>query len=577
MAQTEFWSTLVTAIDPGNNKAMPAVLQSTIDLLETELVKAKAALQEIQPHVAATAIQRDELVIGAMTAYRQHLITRAPDFYGSRRLSAKEIGLVPVVQEVASDSEDSDVEQPPCTVTVMPPKQASLVDVLSNGLILDHMAPYLGASSLLALSSTSRFIRSMVLDTPYVFRHLDLTQCRGAQVAPSGAAASVPIDEDVVTEDEFYAAPLRGIFDKLARRSILQGVRTLILDGLSVPADVVGDIVLSDRFNVNILSIRDCQHLNERKLMQVLQYSVRSTRPPGTPRVKAIYHFTPMESQPSAPVRPRYRDWWGSRCQSPSATPPSAESAPEPAQFQVQNAWYRPSGQLLKKNVDEEWAKTIQKCEGIIAFDTVLCRGPRHDLFSTTNQSEGRSLGPAIATVALGPQGCDGCNTCPEGPAIWGQSAFGNFPLITPVPLHSSSIKAAKRPVLYSDESPVFIARCTDCMTDRRCHRCSKWFCSDCLPQPVRIRVNLSPHQTAVQGSCSASGGISPLPEQELERGVSKDCWECGPTCMSCKIEVERKCQNCRGEYCIEHNEGCSDHMCDWCNTSARHRLRDFY
>lgn len=370
----------------------------------------------------------------------------------------------------------------------------------------------------------------MILDTPYVFRHLDLTQCRGAQVAPSGAAASVPMDEDMVTEDEFYAAPLRGIFDTLARRSILQGVRTLILDGLSVPADVVGDIMLSDRFNVNVLSIRDCQHLNERKLMQVLQYSVRPTRPPGTPRVKAIYHFTPMESQPSAPVRPRYRDWWGSRCQSPSATPPLAESAPGPAQFQVQNAWYRPSGQLLKNNVDEEWAKTIQKCEGIIAFDTVLCRGPRHDLFSTTKQSEGRSLGPAIATVALGPQGCDGCNTCPEGPAIWGQSALENFPLLAPIPLHSSSIKAAKRPDLYSDKSPVFIARCTDCMTDRRCHRCSKWFCSDCLPQPVRIRVNLSPHQTAVQGSRSASGSIIPFPEQELERGVSKDCWECGPT-----------------------------------------------
>lgn len=530
MAQTEFWSTLVTAIDPGNNKAMPAVLQSTIELLETELVKAKAALQEIQPHVAATAIQRDELAIGAMTAYRQHLITRAPDFYGSRRLSPKEIGLVPVVQEVASDSEDSDVEQPPCTVTVMPPKRASLVDVLSNGLILDHTAPYLGASSLLALSSTSRFIRSMVLDTPYVFRHLDLTQCRGAQVAPSGAAASVPMNEDMVTEDEFYAAPLRGIFDKLARRSILQGVRTLILDGLSVPADVVGDIVLSDRFNVNILSIRDCQHLNERKLMQVLQYSVRPTRPPGTPRVKAIYHFTPMEGQPRAPVRPRYRDWWGSRCQSPSATPPSTESAPEPAQSQVQNAWYCPSGQLLKNNVDEEWAKTIKKCEDIIAFDAVLCRGPRHDLFSTTNQFEGRSLGPAIATVALGPQGCDGCNTCPEGPAIWGQSALENFPLLTPVPLHSSSIKAAKRPVLYSDENPVCIARCTDCITDRRCHRCSKWFCSDCLPQTVRIRANPSPHQTAVQGFRSASGSSSPLPEQGLERGVSKDCWECGPT-----------------------------------------------
>lgn len=30
---------------------------------------------------------------------------------------------------------------------------------------------------------------------------------------------------------------------------------------------------------------------------------------------------------------------------------------------------------------------------------------------------------------------------------------------------------------------------------------------------------------------------------------------------MTCKIEVERSCQNCRGEYCIEHNEGCSSSM----------------
>lgn len=30
---------------------------------------------------------------------------------------------------------------------------------------------------------------------------------------------------------------------------------------------------------------------------------------------------------------------------------------------------------------------------------------------------------------------------------------------------------------------------------------------------------------------------------------------------MSCKIDVQRTCHNCRGDYCIEHNEGCSSHM----------------
>ena len=548
MAEAELWSTLVSAIDPAHNKAMPAVLQSTIDLLESELIKAKAALQDIQPNVAATAFQRDELAAGAMTAYRQHLVGRAPDFYGSRRLSPKEIGLVPVVHEVASDSDDSDDgEQPQPTVALMPSKRASLIDVLSNSLVLDHMAPYLSISSLLALASTSRFLRSTILETPYVFRHLDLSRCHGAQI-PGVPMSNEPLDDDLVTEDEFYAAPLRGIFDNLARRSILQGVRTLVLDGLPVPADLVADIVLTDRFNVNVLSIRDCRHLNERKLMQVLQYAVRPTRPPGTPRVKAIYHFTPMDHPHSRPpVRPRYRDWWSSRCQNPGATSPSSTREEEQPVEEVwateyQNDWYLPSGQLLKNNIDEEWAQTIKKCEGIISFDAVLCRGPRHnvDLFSSTNQTQppldGGLLGPSIATVALGPQGCDSCHTSPEGPAIWGQSGLERFPLLAPVPLHSSSVVAAKRPVVYPDQNPALIARCTECLTNRRCNRCNKWFCSSCLPQPVRITANLSPHQTAVQGPRSGTPPPEQLDLQTLERGVSKDCWECGPTVSNARI-----------------------------------------
>lgn len=467
----ELWSSLVSAVHP-SHKTMPAALLSTIDLLESELVKAKAALQEIQPNVAATAMQRDELAAGALAAYRQQLIGRAPDFYGSRRLSPKEIGLVPVVHEVSAsdtESDDGDVSPPAtATVTVMPPPQRpSLGSVLSNSLILDHMAPYLSTSSLMNLSATSRALRATVLETPYVFRHLDLTRCRGAQLPKPDV-----VDDDLVTEDEYYAGPVRGIFDSLSRRSILQGVRTLVLDGLPVPADLVAEIVLTDRFNVNILSIRGCQHLNERKLMQLLQYAVRPTRPAGTPRVKGIYHFTPLPQD-------------GKQC-NPNTTAAAASAVKEEAEHE-QHAWYRPSGEIFK-NIDKEWAQTIRKCQGIIAFDAVLCRGGHVD-----NQ-------PAIATVALG-QGCDGCHSTPEGPSTWSQSPLDEFPLLTPVPLHSSSVVAAKRPVLSSsDPDPTFIARCTDCVTNRRCKRCSKWFCSTCLPQPVRISAQ-SHHQAAIQGS----------------------------------------------------------------------------
>ncbi|PKX99909.1 hypothetical protein P168DRAFT_293794 [Aspergillus campestris IBT 28561] len=569
---------------------MPIVLQSTIHLLESELAKARAALQEIQPNIVPVCMSGDELAVGAVAAYRQNLIGRAPDFfYGSRRLSPKEVGLVPVVREVSADESESEgVQTPPqCSVITSPPKPTSLLDVLGNSLVLDHMAPYLSTPALFALASTCRFLHTAVTETPYVFRHLDLTRCRGTVLSE----AEEPMDEDI-SEDDFYSAPLRSIFSKLERRSILQDVRTLVLDGLSVPADLVLDILLKDQFNVNILSIRDCQHLNERKLMQSLQYAVRPSRPQGTPRVKGIYLFTPAQNAQTV-ARAKYRDWWGSRCSvqptgniSTTARGPhegdtpsmdcSMDGAPS------QHAWYSPSGKLLQQTIDEGWAETLQKCQGIIAFDAVLCRGPRHnvDLYSSADSSdaqpEGRMFGPAIATVALGPIGCENCHASPEGPAVWGESPQEHFPMLTPLSFHSSSVEVAKRPGLFPDANPGLIARCGECLTDRRCNRCNAWFCDSCLPHPERVRTPLTPHQTAVRGPRDTD--IAMAQEQRgLELGVSKDCWECGPTCSNCKPKYERTCQNCQGDYCIEHNDGCSSTMCDWCNTSTRHRMREIY
>lgn len=504
MPDTQLCSTLVS---PDHHNAMPAVVKSTVDLLESELFKARATLQDIQP--------------SAVAAYRENLIARAPDFfYGSRRLTPKDVGLVPAVRQVPSDDE-AGVESPQTTAPASPPRRTTLMDLLSNTLVLDRMAPYLSVPSLLSLSSTSRFFRSVILDTPYVFRHLDLTRCHGAQLSnvASEQERRGGWYEQSLTEDEFYSAPLGGIFKNLERWSILQDVRTLVLDGLSVPADLVADIVLTDRFNVSILSIRECLHLNERKLMQVLQHATRPTRPKGTPRVKGIYHFTPVNSGPMA--RSRYRDWWSARCAGRRSSgqilangeaTPNSEHQVAPSRFQ--NAWYGPSGKLLKGSIEDGWAQTMQRCEGIISFDAILCRGPRHnvDLYSSTNEGaspEGRLLGPAIATVAIGPSGCHACHDSPEGLAIWGHSPDEHFPLLAPPPLHSSSPGAAKRPALFPDIHPVLIARCAECLTDRWCHRCNKWFCDICLPHPDRLESRLSPHQTAVRGGTNGSASSS--------------------------------------------------------------------
>jgi hypothetical protein len=514
---TDLWSSIAFAIDPKRTEVMPAVLQSTINLLESELVKARAALRDIQPNASPFGFLGEDIAVGAMAAYRQDLIGRAPDFYGSRRLTLKELGLAPVVSDLPTERVAPKVPQ---SIALAPPPPTSLEDVLSNSLVLDQMAPYLTVSSLMALSSTSRRLHTVITQTPYVFRHLDLSRCRGAELS-----TVTQTEDNLQTEDEVYSAPLKHIFTSLERRGILQDVRTLNLDGLSVPADLVADIILTDRFNINILSIRECRHLNERKLMQVIQHAVRPTRPAGTPRVKGIYHFSPMQRGPRAVARPRYRDWWGARLEtsrSPSQTPSSSDqddeapSTPSSVKHQ-QDEWYSPSGKLFKHNLEEGWAQVLQKCEGIIAFDATLCRGPRHDpsLYSSTTEDSNPAdvplLGPAVATVALGPRGCDGCHSSPEGPAIWGQSPDSQFPMLSPPPLHSSSVGAAKRPELIPGEHPVLIARCADCLTNRWCHRCSKWFCGNCLPNPQHVRVNLSPHQTAVHTSAAE------MQEREVE------------------------------------------------------------
>lgn len=539
---SDLWSSIAFAIDPKRTEAMPAVLQSTINLLESELVKARAALRDIQPNTSPFGFPGDDIAVGAMTAYRQDLIGRAPDFYGSRRLTLKELGLVPVVRELP-ERVVSKVQ----SIAPVPPHRTGLEDILSNSLILDQMAPYLSVSSLMALSSTSRRLHTVITQTPYVFRHLDLSRCRGAELPTITQA-----ENDSQTEDEIYSAPLKRMFTSLERRGILHDVRTLILDGVSVPADLVADIILTDRFNVNILSIRECRHLNERKLMQVIQHAVRPTRPAGTPRIKGIYHFSPMHTGPREVARPRYRDWWGTRVgtsRTPSETPSNSDredgaSARTPTE--QQNEWYSASGKLFKHAPEEGWAQVLKKCEGVIAFDAALCRGPRHDpnLYSSTTgegtPAEVPLLGPAVATVALGPRGCDGCHSSPEGPAIWSQSPDIQFPMLSPPPLHSSSVAAAKRPKLIPGEHPVLIARCADCLTNCWCHRCNKWFCGNCLPNPQPVRVSLSPHQTAVHAS------VAELQEREV-------CWKLNSRLESvpptvhvtdpCRAEVGTRCK----------------------------------
>ncbi|KAK8192522.1 hypothetical protein M8818_007692 [Zalaria obscura] len=376
----------------------------------------------------------------------------------------------------------------------------SLLDLLSNNIILGTTAPYLPVAGILALSATCKDLRSLILTTPDAFRHVDLSFKQSAIIDPSpidsgGISWRAERMDEALTEDDFYAGPLRGIFSTLQKQHALVNIKTLILDGLTVPADVVREIIAEDRFNVKILSIREAKQLNERKLQQVLRYAVRPTRPEGTPKLRALYVFGPRDAPLRAAPEPKASGWSSLR-----AGVMSSEGAQIGAEWnqrssaalssslaQPDDKWYRTSGRVLRQPTSD-WPGTLQDCQGIIAFDAVLCRGPKHDVTKTRSEDY---LKPAIATVALGPKGCECCGSCPEGAAIFGKSDDTCFPLLTPPPLHASTVRAAQFPTPLSTHSdgmstiPPLILRCEDCLRGRWCERCNKWWCEACYEEPI--------------------------------------------------------------------------------------------
>jgi len=181
----------------------------------------------------------------------------------------------------------------------------TLLELLSNQLILRQISPYIPTKDVINLSAASRNLRRLICSAPEAFQYLDLSPIKSAAIDVSpidsgGISWRAERMDEALTEDEFYCGPLRGVFNKLGQQHILEHVHTLILDGLSVPADLVREIIAEDRFNVRILSVRQCKHLNERKLNQVLRYAVRPSRPVGTPKLKGLYFFGPKDAPTNA-------------------------------------------------------------------------------------------------------------------------------------------------------------------------------------------------------------------------------------------------------------------------------------
>lgn len=331
----------------------------------------------------------------------------------------------------------------------------TLIDLLSNSIILRLAVPYLPIREIRRLTLTCKELRALLYGEPDVWRYLNLTSVRRAMIQID----SSPIDvggitwraermDESLTEEDFYAGPLRGILGTLYSKRILKFVSSLVLDGLSVPADLVREIISEDRYRVRILSIRECKNLNFSRLQQVLRYATRPTREEGTPVLKALYVFGPKDGVRSMHLTTLPES-------SASLGIMGAEGAQIGAEWNQrsskllqsslsdeQTKWYGCTGRAIKRPYSD-WAETLNVCKGIINFDAVLCRGPRHDITKVSSED---FLQPTVATVALGPRGCETCGSSPETPAVFGECADFQIPLLGPVPTHSSTLRAALRP-----------------------------------------------------------------------------------------------------------------------------------
>ncbi|KAL1836322.1 hypothetical protein VTJ49DRAFT_5306 [Mycothermus thermophilus] len=410
-----------------------------------------------------------------------------------------------------------------------------LLKLLANSLVLSQTAPHLSCYDVLNLAATAQAFRFLVYNTPNVFRRLDLSHVKRAQLEDSPGRARDAWDDGALdnnlTQDEIYSDPLRRILSKLRRVELLRGVQVdvlrdvqvLCLDGLSVTGELIHDILTDPSFSIRILSIRGVKNLNERMLRGALQYACRESRPEGMPRLRGL----------PASV-------WNNRSQ--KALTASLADEPE--------AWWVRRGSQFPFRIDPEWASTLVACAGVIAFDSVLCTGPRH--FNSPawgkhdtpalDMAAGGSTHFAVATHSL--DGCASCGSAPEGWTVWGEEPLGSeqtkyggrrssessmsdlsrYPLLAPPPMHSASIRVAMCPTGQpvgsyhpnlaprgKQQKARFIPRCFECIRHRYCAGCHRWWCEACYidnPSPLS-----SPLASPVGGSPVPSDDVSdPVP-----------------------------------------------------------------
>lgn len=240
-------------------------------------------------------------------------------------------------------------------------------------------------------------------------------------------------------------------------------------------SDLCHEIINDSRFSVRLLSIRDVRNLNHSKLCSSLEYACRPGQD-GSPRLQGLYVFGPSKSTPPAKSIAK-------SCSSLAFGNANSSEVlailHSPAQDHG-DAWWDIRGEQLRRPVPDQWARCLIACHGKVAFDAPLCLGPRHQnspVAGISNLTVGH--GPAVATYSLA--GCERCGTAPEGMISPVSHGAAYLPLLAPPPVMSSSLRAATTP---RSKHGSIVPRCAECISERYCHCCNKWWCEACYQLP---------------------------------------------------------------------------------------------
>lgn len=254
----------------------------------------------------------------------------------------------------------------------------------------------------------------------------------------------------------------------------MQYVQTLVLDGLSVTSGLCSDLISDSSLSVRLLSIRDVKNLNQKQLRDALQYACSPSRDVSL-RLKGLYFFGPSDNT----IHTRSVTYNGD-----SSTAVVDEFARDSdtmlvAEQSSGDAWWDIKGRQLRR-VPDEWASCLLACAGFVAFDALLCCGPRHKNSHVAGKSNIPSNHePAIAIYSL--KGCHICGTAPEGEIRPMSHSASCLPLLAPPPIMASSLHAATAP---RSTAGTIIARCAECIKERHCNCCNKWWCESCYHLP---------------------------------------------------------------------------------------------